>query len=87
MEKRLWTIRSRLRKLDDLDIVLNENEDAELTYMTAVIKEIISNGTVNECTPEIESIIDENELKGFVEALYNISNLLYYVIIIWLNQF
>lgn len=82
------TIRSQLRKLDDIDdeVLDDEEEDPELTYMTNVIKEVISNGTVNECTPEIESIIDENDLEEFVETVYNLSNLLHYVII-WLNKF
>lgn len=81
MEKRLRTIRSRLRKLDDLEdeIILSENEDAELTYITDVVKQIISNGTVNECTPEAESMIYKDELEEFVEMLYNISTLIYNV--------
>lgn len=81
MEKRLRTIRSRLRKLDDLDdeVILRENEDAELTYMTDVIKQIISNGTVNECTLEAESMMYKDELKEFVEMLYDISIFIYNV--------
>lgn len=80
MEKRLHTIRSRLRKLDDLDdeAMLSENEDAEIIYMTNVIKEVLSNGTVNECTSE-ELMIFGNELEDFVETLYSISNVIYYV--------
>lgn len=80
MEKRLQTIKSRLRKLDDLDTeaILRENEDAELAYMTNVIKEVISNGTANECSPE--SMIYKDELEEFVYLLYNLSNLLYNVL-------
>lgn len=80
MEKRLHTIRSRLRKLDDLDdeAMLSENEDAEIIYMTNVIKQVLSNGTVNECTSE-ELMIFGNELEDFVETLYSISNVIYYV--------
>jgi hypothetical protein len=81
LEKRLRTIRSRSRKLDDLDdeAMLDENEDAELTFMTDVIKQIISNGTGNECTSEDEFMIFEEKLEDFVIMLYNISNLLHYV--------
>ncbi|XP_012536984.1 endothelin-converting enzyme homolog [Monomorium pharaonis] len=79
LEKRLHTVRSRLRKLDELDdeAMLSENENIELTYMTDVIKEVISNGTINECTSEDEIMILETKLENFVEMLYNISNLLY----------
>lgn len=88
MEKRLHTIRSRLRKLDDLDdeAMLRENEDAEITYMTNVIKQVLSNDTVNECTSEDEFMAG-NELEEFVETLYSISNVIYYVSIFWLNKF
>jgi len=80
LEKRLQTIRSQMRKLDDLDdeSMLSENEDAEFTYMTDVIKQVISNGTVNECTMD-EFTISEDELEEFVGMLYNISNIFYYV--------
>lgn len=84
----MQTIKSRFRKLDDLDDeVLDEDEDAELIYMVDVIREVITNGTVDECTLANESIMDENELEEFAEALYNISNFFYYVIIFWPNQF
>jgi len=81
LEKRLQTIRSQMRKLDDLDdeAMLSENEDAELTYMTDVIKQVISNGTVNECITKDEFTIFEDELEEFVGMLYNISNIFYYV--------
>ncbi|XP_011870542.1 PREDICTED: neprilysin-11-like, partial [Vollenhovia emeryi] len=81
VEKRLRTIRSQLRKRGDLEneAMLTEIEDAEVTYMTDVIKEVIYNGTVNECTSEDELIMDNNELEEFVHMLYNLSNLIYYV--------
>jgi len=68
-----------MRKLDDLDdeAMLSENEDAELTYMTDVIKHVISNGTINECTTKDDFF--EDELEEFVGMLYNISNIFYYV--------
>ncbi|XP_018302668.1 neprilysin-11-like [Mycetomoellerius zeteki] len=78
LEKRLQTIRSRLRKLDELDDdVLSENEEAEFTYMTDVIKHIINNGTDNKCISD-ESIVEDEELKKFIEGIYNISNYFYY---------
>lgn len=87
MEKRLQTIRSRLRKLDELDDdVLSENEEAEFTYMTDVIKHIINNGTDNKCISD-ESIVEDEELKKFIEGIYNISNYFYYVSIFLLNFF
>ncbi|KAL0121382.1 hypothetical protein PUN28_006713 [Cardiocondyla obscurior] len=86
LEKRLQTIKSRLRKLDDLEDMLSENEDAEFTYMSDVIRHVITNGTVSECTLEMESMIDNDDLKEFVEMLYNISNLSYYLVYADRNQ-
>ncbi|KAG5316370.1 ECE1 enzyme, partial [Acromyrmex insinuator] len=79
LEKRLQTIRSRLRKLDELDdeAMLSENEDAELTYMVDVIKYIINNGSDNKCSSDNESIFEDEVLKEFVKGIYNISNLFY----------
>lgn len=84
MEKRLQTIRSRLRKLDELDDeTMNKDEDAEFTYMFDVIKLIINNGTDNKCTSDNESIFEDEVLKEFVKELYNISNLFYNVSIFY----
>ncbi|KAG5331816.1 ECE1 enzyme, partial [Acromyrmex charruanus] len=79
LEKRLQTIRSRLRKLDELDdeVMLSENEDAELIYMVDVIKYIINNGSDNKCSSDNESIFEDEVLKEFVKEIYNISNLFY----------
>ncbi|XP_011694641.1 PREDICTED: endothelin-converting enzyme-like 1 [Wasmannia auropunctata] len=81
LEKRLQNIKLRLRKLDDIDDedMLNEDEEVEITYMTDVIKQVLNNGTVDECTSNNESTILGNELEKFVYKLYNISNTLYYV--------
>lgn len=80
MEKRLHTIKSRLRKLEDLDeFTFSEDEDAELIYMTDVIKQVISNGTFNACTSEDESMVSVETLEEFVEMLYEISNTIYHV--------
>lgn len=83
MEKRLHTIKSRLRKLEDLDDEFSENEDAELIYMTDVIKQVISNGTYNACTSEDESTVSVETLEEFVEMLYEISNTIYHVRILF----
>lgn len=84
MEKRLHTIRSRLRKLEDLDdeFLFSNNEDAELVYMTDVIKQVINNGT-NACTPEDELKVSVKKLEEFVETLYEISNMIYHVRIVF----
>ncbi|KYN01734.1 Endothelin-converting enzyme 1 [Cyphomyrmex costatus] len=81
LEKRLQTIRSRLRKLDELDdeAMLSEDEDAEFTYMADVIKYVINNGTDDKCTSD-ESVYEDEELEEFVKGVYNISNLFYYMV-------
>lgn len=81
LEKRLHTIRSRLRKLEDLDdeFLFSNNEDAELVYMTDVIKQVINNGT-NACTPEDELKVSVKKLEEFVETLYEISNMIYHIV-------
>ncbi|XP_029165172.1 neprilysin-1-like [Nylanderia fulva] len=82
LEKRLHTIRSRLRKLEDLDEFLSsDEEDAELVYMIEVIKQVISNGTVNACTPEDEFKVPAEKLEDFVETLYEISSMIHHMII------
>ncbi|KAL6254536.1 hypothetical protein P5V15_014589 [Pogonomyrmex californicus] len=76
LEKRLKTIRSRLRKLDDLgEATSSENEDAELTYMTDVIMQVVNNNTFDTCTSE--DTITKEDMEGFALALFNISNSLY----------
>jgi len=81
LEKRLHTIKSRLQKLEDLDdeLTLSENEDAELVYMTDVIKQVVSNGTFNACTSEDEFMMSVETLEEFVEMLYEISHTIYHV--------
>ncbi|XP_018348691.1 PREDICTED: neprilysin-11-like [Trachymyrmex septentrionalis] len=76
LEKRLQTIKSRLRKLDD-EALLSENEEAEFTYIADVIKHIINNGTDNKCTSDDELMIEDEKLEEFFEGIYNISNFLY----------
>jgi len=80
LEKRLRIMKSRFRKLEDLDdesSELSEDEEIELTYITDVINQVISNGTVNACNNE--SIVPEKELTELVEMLYSISNYISYV--------
>ncbi|XP_012215455.1 endothelin-converting enzyme homolog isoform X2 [Linepithema humile] len=86
LEKRMQTIRSRLQKLEeDLDEedtdedTLDEHEDAELTYMTDVVKHVVSNGTIDACTSEDEYNISEKQLKECIETLYEISSIFYYM--------
>ncbi|RLU22907.1 hypothetical protein DMN91_005185 [Ooceraea biroi] len=80
LEKRLRTIRSRLRKLEDLDdeATLSEDEDAELTYITDVVNQVINNGTINVCNSDY-SIVPKEELDELVETLYTMSNYINYV--------
>lgn len=79
MEKRLHTIRSRLRKLEDDEFIFSDNENAEFVYMTDVIKQVISNGTVNACTSKDELNMSVEKLQEFVGTLYGISNSIYHV--------
>lgn len=87
----MQTVRSRLQKLEDLDEedtdedTLDKNEGAELTYMTDVIKHVVSNGSIDTCTSEDEYIVSEKQLKECIRTLYRISNTFYYVIIFNLN--
>ncbi|XP_025262790.1 endothelin-converting enzyme homolog isoform X2 [Camponotus floridanus] len=82
LEKRLHTIKSRLQKLEDLDdeLTLSENENAELVYMTDVIKQVVSNGTFNTCTSEDEFMMSVETLEEFVEMLYEISHTIYHMV-------
>lgn len=81
MEKRLQAVRSRLRKLDDIEdeSMLSENEDAQLNYMKEVIKHVISNGTATACMSEDEFVVPEELIDEVVEMLYDISNIFYQV--------
>lgn len=81
LEKRLQAVRSRLRKLDDIEdeSMLSENEDAQLNYMKEVIKHVISNGTATACMSEDEFVVPEELIDEVVEMLYDISNIFYQV--------
>lgn len=81
LEKRLQAIRIHLRKLEDIDeeSMLSENEEIELNYMTDVIMQIINNDTETACISEDESSLPKEELKEFIEMLYDISTTVYFV--------
>ncbi|KAM0727351.1 Neprilysin-1 [Formica fusca] len=80
LEKRLHTIRSRLRKLEDDEFIFSDNENAEFVYMTDVIKQVISNGTVNACTSKDGLNMSVEKLQEFVGTLYGISNSIYHMV-------
>lgn len=81
LEKRLQTVRSRLRRLKDIDeeLEFTEDEEAEFAYMREVIKLIISNGTMDSCVAEDNSTTFSTALDDLIENLYDISSALYYV--------
>lgn len=81
LAKRLKLVRSRLRKLEDIDeeSTFTEDEEAELAYMKEVVKLVISNGTMDACTAEDNSTVTSKELDDFVEDMYDISSVLYHV--------
>lgn len=81
MEKRLKTVRSRLRKLEDIDeeSTLTEDEEAEIAYMREVVKLVFSNDTMDACVAEDNSTIYMKELDSLIEHLYDISSIMYYV--------
>ncbi|KAH0948488.1 hypothetical protein HN011_002589 [Eciton burchellii] len=82
LEKRLRIMKSRFRKLEDPDaeVTLSEDEEIELTYITDVINQVISNGTANACNNE--SIVPEEELTELVNMLYSMSNYINYKVVV-----
>ncbi|XP_014467305.1 PREDICTED: neprilysin-11 isoform X1 [Dinoponera quadriceps] len=82
LEKRLRTIRSRLRKLEDIEeeSTFTEDEEAEFAYMREIIKLIISNGTIDTCVAEDNSTTNAKELDVLIEDLYDISSTLYLMV-------
>ncbi|KAL2723788.1 endothelin-converting enzyme isoform X3, partial [Vespula maculifrons] len=78
LEHRLQTIRSRMRKLDTILDEIDRDLEVELLYMFNVIKEVISNGTLNACTIENESTFPkENDVKDVLQNIYEFSGTLY----------
>ncbi|XP_026672989.1 neprilysin-11-like, partial [Ceratina calcarata] len=81
LEKRLHLIRSRFRKLEEEEVEDSEPEakDAEITYMTDVIKEILNNGSLDVCSLENSLYPEKEELEEVVETLYEMTSLFYYL--------
>lgn len=62
--------------LDETD----EDLEVELLYMFNVIKEVISNGTLDACTIENESTFPkEDDVKDLLKNIYELSGTLYLV--------
>ncbi|XP_066603000.1 neprilysin-1 isoform X2 [Prorops nasuta] len=81
LEKRLKTIRSRLRRLEyEPDESQIESADIERVYMTSVLKEVMSNGTASICSMTGESTLpDENIMSNVVQRIYDVSSTVYYL--------
>lgn len=82
LEKRLHTIRSRFRKLEDEEdvITLSKLMKAEMMYMSDVIKQIVNNGTLDTCSLKNESSFPyKEELEDVIETLYDLTSTFYYV--------
>lgn len=69
-----------MRKLDTILDEIDRDLEVELLYMFNVIKEVISNGTLNACTIENESTFPkENDVKDVLQNIYEFSGTLYLV--------
>lgn len=82
LEKRLHTIRSRFRKLDDEEdiVTMSKLMKAEMMYMSDVIKQIVNNGTLDTCSLKNESSFPyKEELEDVIETLYDLTSTFYYV--------
>ncbi|XP_076763055.1 M13 family metallopeptidase neprilysin 5 [Xylocopa sonorina] len=94
VEKRLHTIRSRFRKLEDEEDGEEDEEDdddklkkAEKAYITDVIKQVVNNGTLDACSLNDESSFpDEEELEEVAETLYELTSAFYYLSRLESNQ-
>ncbi|XP_076620842.1 M13 family metallopeptidase neprilysin 5 [Colletes latitarsis] len=79
LEKRLHSVRSRFRKLEE-DESSSKMKEAEVTYMADIIKQVVNNGTLDSCTlKDNSSFTDEKELKEVVESLYELTSIFYYL--------
>lgn len=79
MEKRLHSIRSSFRKLENEDESEDKQKDLEIAYITDIIKQIMNNGTLDSCSLNDESLLDEEELERITESLYELTSEFYYV--------
>ncbi|XP_076683481.1 M13 family metallopeptidase neprilysin 5 [Andrena cerasifolii] len=89
LERRLHAIRSRFRKLEDEseDTLLSRLKEAEVTFMSDVIKQILNNGTLDSCSLSVETPFpEEEELEEVVEALYDMTSTFYYLSRLESNQ-
>lgn len=69
-----------MRKLDTMLDETDEDLEVELLYMFNVIKEVISNGTLDACTIENESTFPkEDDVKDLLKNIYELSGTLYLV--------
>ncbi|XP_048264333.1 neprilysin-1 isoform X2 [Bombus terrestris] len=82
LEKRLHRIRSRVWILDDDEdiITMSKMMEAEMMYMSDVIKQIVNNGTLDTCSLKNESSFPyKEELEDVVETLYLLTGTFYYI--------
>lgn len=82
LEKRLHSIRSSFRKLENEkeDESEDKQKDLEIAYITGIIKQIMNNGTLDSCSLNDESLpFDEEELERITESLYELTSEFYYV--------
>ncbi|XP_034942864.1 endothelin-converting enzyme homolog isoform X2 [Chelonus insularis] len=81
IEKRMKTLRMDMAKLDPVNLNKNVDQNPELiekAYITAVIKEMISNGTLNSCnSAQKVSSQQEKTIKKVVQQIYDITGLLF----------
>lgn len=69
-----------MRKLDTMLDETDEDLEVELLYMFNVIKEVISNGTLDSCTIENESTFPkEDDVRDLLKNIYELSGTLYLV--------
>lgn len=82
LEKRLHRIRSRVWILDDDEdiVTMSKLMEAEMMYMSDVIKQIVNNGTLDTCSLKNESSFPyKEELEDVIETLYDLTGTFYYV--------
>ncbi|XP_053997359.1 neprilysin-4 isoform X1 [Hylaeus anthracinus] len=82
LEKRLHSVRSHFRKLEDETEDENSDDlkEVEMAYMTDIIKQIVNNGTLDSCTLKDDlSFSNEKELEEVVDTLYEYTSTFYYL--------
>lgn len=68
-----------LESEEDGDGASSKLKDAEITYITEIIKQVVNNGTLDTCSLNGESFPDEEELKEVTETLFELTSTFYYV--------